>query len=298
MRHETEQTKQPFGIQDIKHVGVVGAGQMGLGIAQVLALSGRAITLVDQNSEALRRALASIERSLLKMAEKGKITTPITGILGRIHTSTSLADLAKTQLVVEAVTEVESLKTQIFRTLDELLDPRAILASNTSSLPITRLAAATKRPGLVIGMHWMNPVPLMKLVEVIRGHATLEATYETTCQLAQSCDKVTVDSQDYPGFIVNRILMPMINEAFFALMEGVASAQDIDCGMKLGTNQPMGPLALADFIGLDTCLSILRVMHEGLGDSKYRPCPLLRKYVEAGHLGKKTGQGVFSYGDA
>ncbi|MGA1296808.1 MAG: 3-hydroxyacyl-CoA dehydrogenase NAD-binding domain-containing protein [Burkholderiaceae bacterium] len=295
MTAATDQGRQPFSTEEIRHVGVVAAGQMGLGIAQVLAISGLEVTLVDQNPGALERALTGIERSLAKMAEKGKLQGSPANIRARIQTASALAQIAASELVIEAVTENESLKTEIFRALDDLLPARAIIASNTSSLPITRLASATKRPGLVIGMHWMNPVPLMKLVEIIRGHATLEATYETTRRVAEACDKVAVDSQDYPGFIVNRVLMPMINEAFFALMEGVASAADIDCGMKLGTNQPMGPLALADFIGLDTCLSILRVMHEGLGDSKYRPCPLLRKYVEAGHLGKKTGQGVFTY---
>lgn len=288
-------TRLPYSAQDIKHVGVVGAGQMGLGIAQVAATSGLEVTLVDQSKDVLDRALGTIDRSLGKLAEKGKLSAAPADIRARIRATTSLGDLSGSHCVVEAVSENEKLKIEIFRSLDGILMPRAIIASNTSSLPITRLASVTSRPELVIGMHWMNPVPIMTLVEIIRGHATSQETYETTRALAEACGKVTVDSQDYPGFIVNRILMPMINEAFYALMEGVASAADIDAGMKLGTNQPMGPLALADFIGLDTCLSILRVMHEGLGDSKYRPCPLLRKYVEAGHLGKKTGRGVFVY---
>jgi 3-hydroxybutyryl-CoA dehydrogenase len=280
---------------ELTQIGVVGAGQMGLGIAQVLGVSGRTVTVVEQRPEALDRAFAAMAGSLGKLAEKGKLQESPQAILGRIHKSTSLSDLADSSLVIEAVTESEPLKLEIFKSLDGILAPKAILASNTSSLPITRLAAATSRPQNVIGMHWMNPVPIMKLVEIIRGHATSDATYQTTRSLAESCDKMTVVSQDYPGFIVNRILMPMINEAFYTLMEGVATAVDIDTGMKLGTNQPMGPLALADFIGLDTCLSILNVMHEGLGDPKYRPCPLLRKYVEAGHVGKKCGQGVFRY---
>jgi 3-hydroxybutyryl-CoA dehydrogenase len=268
---------------------------MGLGIAQVLAIAGLEVTVVDQKADILDRAVANILRSLGKLAEKGRLTEPPQAILERIKTATDISALGGAQFAVEAVTENEAIKMAIFQKLDAILGPRAILASNTSSLPITRLAAATGRPDRVIGMHWMNPVPIMKLVEIIRGHSTSEETYQSTRALAERADKQTVDSQDYPGFIVNRILMPMINEAFFALMEGVASAADIDAGMKLGTNQPMGPLALADFIGLDTCLSILTVMHTGLGDPKYRPCPLLRKHVEAGHLGKKTGRGVFSY---
>lgn len=284
-----------YTFSEIKNIGVIGAGQMGLGIAQVLAQAGYGVTIVDQSPHILEKALGAIEKSLAKLSEKGKLTEDADMIRKRIGHATALTALGGTQFVIEAVTEKESLKLEIFKSLDGILDKRALLASNTSSLPITRLAAATSRPSNVIGMHWMNPVPIMKLVEIIRGHSTSEATYQVTQKIAEKAEKTTVQSQDYPGFIVNRILMPMINEAFYALMEGVASAEDIDTGMKLGTNQPMGPLALADFIGLDTCLSILKVMHDGLGDSKYRPCPLLRKYVEAGHLGRKTAKGVFDY---
>lgn len=276
-------------------VGIVGSGQMGAGIAQVLAQARRSCLLMDVNEEALRKARSSIEKSLAKLFEKGKIEEHPPQILSRLKMVTGLPDLAGCDLVVEAVNENEDLKKSIFRTLDDVLAPHAIIASNTSSLPITRLASSTRRPDRFIGMHFMNPVPVMALVEIIRGHATSDTTYEVTRRLAESTGKTTVCSQDYPGFIVNRILIPMINEAFFALMEGIAAPEDIDNGMKLGTNQPMGPLALADFIGLDTCYAIAKVLHEGLGESKYRPCPLLRKYVEAGHLGRKTGRGVYSY---
>ena len=280
---------------NIQKTGVVGAGQMGLGIAQVLAQAGFDVKMLDANPKALEKAMQSIESSLNKLKEKGKLEEEPGKVLQRIQACQSMTDLKDAQIVIEAVSEIEKLKIEIFQSLDQVLAPEAIIASNTSSLPITRLAAATKRPAQVIGMHWMNPVPLMKLVEIISGHATSANTLQVTKHLAERAGKVTVQSQDYPGFIVNRILMPMINEAFFTLMEGVATAEDIDNGMKLGTNQPMGPLALADFIGLDTCYSILKVLHDGLGDPKYRPCPLLRKYVEAGHLGKKSGQGVFLY---
>jgi 3-hydroxybutyryl-CoA dehydrogenase len=286
---------QPYSIAEIKTIGVIGAGQMGLGIAQVLAVAGYDVALIDLNTSILDHAFAAIDKSLAKLAEKGKLTEEPRTIFARLRPGSAISELQSAQFAIEAVTENEGLKLEIFRSADATMNPRGIIASNTSSLPITRLAAATKRPDRVIGMHWMNPVPLMKLVEVIRGHATAQATYEVTRALAEKSDKITIDAQDYPGFVVNRVLMPMINEAFFALMEGVASAADIDTGMKLGTNQPMGPLALADFIGLDTCLSILNVLHDGLGDPKYRPCPLLRKYVEAGHFGKKSGRGVFAY---
>ncbi len=282
-------------LESLGMVGVIGAGQMGSGIAQVLAQSGFQVTLVDQNAEILDKALKGIEISLGKLSEKGKIGEAPHSIRERIGKQTHLESLREARFVIEAVTENESLKTKIFRSLDEILPQEAIIASNTSSLPLTRLASATQRSDQVVGMHWMNPVPLMKLVEIIRGHSTSEETFQTTQALATKCGKTTVVSQDYPGFIVNRILMPMLNEAFFTLMEGVATAEDIDTGMKLGTNQPMGPLALADFIGLDTCLFILEVLHDGLGDPKYRPCPLLRKYVEAGHVGKKSGRGVYTY---
>ncbi len=282
-------------VEDIRQVGVVGAGQMGAGIAQVLAQAGVSVVLADVNPEGLKKALIGIDRSLGKLYEKGKLSEHPPAVLGRLKTTTSLADLGSSDLVIEAVNENEDLKGRISRELDALLPEHALLASNTSSLPITRLASATKRPDRFIGMHFMNPVPVMELVEIIRGHATSDATYEITKALAEKVGKKTVCSQDFPGFIVNRVLMPMINEAFFTLMEGIASPADIDAGMKLGTNQPMGPLTLADFIGLDTCLAIMKVLHEGLGDSKYRPCPLLRKYVDAGHLGRKTGRGVYAY---
>lgn len=289
MTMELTQTAQ------IESVGVVGAGQMGNGIAQVLAQSGFRVTLMDVSEASLKKALATIEKSLGKLFEKGKLPEHPPVIMGRIKTTTQLSDFKTCDFAIEAVSENEELKKSIFRQLDEILPSHAILASNTSSLPITRLASATKRAGQFIGMHFMNPVPVMQLVEIIRGHSTSENTYLLTKSLSEKAGKTTVCSQDYPGFIVNRILMPMINEAFYTLMEGIASPEDIDAGMKLGTNQPMGPLTLADFIGLDTCLAIMKVLHEGLGDSKYRPCPLLKKYVDAGDLGRKSGRGVYQY---
>ncbi|NBO38838.1 3-hydroxybutyryl-CoA dehydrogenase [bacterium] len=279
----------------IKCVGVVGAGQMGNGIAQVLAQAGFNVMLMDVSEASLKKAVATIDKSLGKLFEKGKLPEHPPMILGRIKTTTHLSDFSKCDFAIEAVSENEDLKKSIFKQLDEILPAHAILASNTSSLPITRLASSTQRAGQFIGMHFMNPVPVMQLVEVIRGHATSENTYQVTKGLSEKAGKVTICSQDYPGFIVNRILMPMINEAFYTLMEGIATAEDIDAGMKLGTNQPMGPLALADFIGLDTCLAIMKVLHDGLGDSKYRPCPLLKKYIDAGYLGRKTERGVYNY---
>ena len=282
-------------VEDIRKVGIVGAGQMGAGIAQVMAQAGLSVLLTDVNEAGLKKALLGMDKSLTKLFEKGRLEEHPPAVLGRLKTTTSLGDLASCDVVIEAINENEELKGRIFRELDGVLATHAILASNTSSLPITRLASVTKRPGQFIGMHFMNPVPVMELVEIIRGHSTTDSTYEVIRALAEKVGKKTVCSQDYPGFIVNRVLMPMINEAFFALMEGIASAEDIDAGMKLGTNQPMGPLQLADFIGLDTCLAIIKVLHDGLGDGKYRPCPLLRKYVEAGHLGRKSGRGVYAY---
>ena len=281
---------------DIKTVGVVGAGQMGAGIAQVAAVAGLDVVCTDISDDATARGRASIEKSLGRLVKKEKMSeSDAAAALGRITFGTELSAHESCDLVVEAVNENEDLKRRVFETLDKTCGAEAILASNTSSISITRLAAATSRPAQFIGMHFMNPVPIMKLVEVIRGIATSDATYATTRALAEKMGKTTTVSRDIPGFIANRILMPMINEAFFALMEGIGSAEDIDTTMKLGTNQPMGPLTLADFIGLDTCLAIMEVLHDGLGDSKYRPCPLLRQHVDAGWLGRKSGRGVFDY---
>ena len=274
--------------------GVVGSGQMGRGIARTAAQAGFQVTLSDLNRETAQGGKDTIARSLDRLVSKEKITQDQrTAILDRIHPIDVLGEHAGATIVIEAATENEALKTSIFQQLDAALPPETLLGTNTSSISITRLAGTTTRPGRVIGMHFMNPVPIMKLVEVIRGIATEDATCATTVSLAEAMGKTVVTSEDYPGFIVNRILMPMINEAAFVLMEGVASAKDIDTAMHLGTNQPMGPLA--DFIGLDTCLSIMEVLHEGLGDSKYRPCPLLRQRVDAGWLGRKTGRGFHSY---
>jgi 3-hydroxybutyryl-CoA dehydrogenase len=282
---------------DIENIAVIGAGQMGHGIAQVAAISGLDVVMADIDQGALDDGVAEIEKSLNKFVKKERLSADDRDqALDRLSTTTSTEDAAAgADLIVEAVTENEELKLDIFRTLDEAAPEHAILASNTSSISITRIAAATSRPDKVIGMHFMNPVPIMKLVEIINGLATSDETYEKVDAVAEAMGKTTVLAEDYPGFIVNRILMPMINEAVYALMEGVGSAEDIDTAMKLGTNQPMGPLQLADFIGLDTCLAIMEVLHENLGDTKYRPCPLLKKYVDADWLGRKSGRGFYEY---
>ena len=280
----------------INKVAVLGAGQMGSGIAHVLAQQKYNVVLFDIADIQLQNALSGIGKNLERQAKKGLLDSgDIPSIVGRIRTTMTMEDLADCDLSIEAVSEKESLKLDIFKNLDKIVKPEAILASNTSSIPITRIAAVTKRPDKVIGLHFMNPVPVMKLVEVIRGLATSEKTFEAIGSLVETLGKEMAVSADYPGFIVNRILIPMINEAAFALFEGVASAEDIDKGMKLGTNQPMGPLTLADYIGLDTCLAIMEVLYDGFKDSKYRPCPLLVKMVEAGRLGRKSGQGFYSY---
>ena len=280
----------------IKKVAVVGGGTMGNGIAQVFASSGFDVALVDARPEFVERALATIGKNVDRVAKKqGWDPARTKDVLGRIFGGTTLDAARDCQLVVEAVTEDFALKKQIFTALDATAPANAILASNTSSISITEIAAVTKRPAQVIGMHFMNPVPVMSLVEIIRGLATSDATYAVTAELSQRLGKTPVEVNDYPGFVSNRILMPMINEACYALMEGVATKEAIDTVMKLGMNHPMGPLQLADLIGLDTCLNIMNVLHAGLGDSKYRPCPLLRKMVAAGWLGRKSGRGFYEY---
>ncbi|HEX3703944.1 MAG TPA: 3-hydroxybutyryl-CoA dehydrogenase [Vicinamibacterales bacterium] len=283
-------------MMDIKRVGVIGAGTMGNGIAQVFAQSGFAVTLVDVVAPMLDRARASIDKSLAKFVEKGKLAAgDRDAALARLTMTSSLEELAGSDYVVEAIVENVDAKRTLFASLDAITRPETILSSNTSSISITVLGAATTRPDKVLGMHFMNPVPLMTLVELIRGQATSAASLQTATELCATLGKTGVEAADYPGFIANRILMPMLNEAFFAVMEGVGTPEAIDAVMKGGMNHPMGPLTLADFIGLDVCLAILNVLHDGLGDPKYRPCPLLRRMVAAGHFGRKSGRGFYAY---
>ena len=281
---------------EIRTVGVIGAGQMGNGIAHVFALAGFDVLLNDISGESLEKALAAIDRNLGRQVAKGRIDeAEKTAALGRIAPSTDVAALAPCDLVIESATENEAVKCKIFEGVIAHLSPEALLATNTSSISITRLASATDRPEKFMGLHFMNPVPLMPLVELIRGIATDDATFQTLRGVAETLGKTTATAEDFPAFIVNRILLPMINEAIYTLYEGVGNVEAIDTAMKLGANHPMGPLQLADFIGLDTCLSIMNVLHEGLADTKYRPCPLLVKYVEAGWLGRKAGRGFYDY---
>ena len=281
---------------EIKTFGVIGAGQMGGGIAQVAAASGLHVILNDIKEEFVDKGYDQITSNLRRLVEKGRLEgSEHESICSRVTRSVDLADMAKADFVVEAASENEQVKFKLFETLDTVCAGHVILASNTSSIPIGRIASRTRRPGKVIGMHFMNPVPVMKLVEIIRGLATSDETYEITKKLAESFGKTVAAANDFPGFIANRILLPMINEAIFCLYHGVGDREAIDTVMKLGMNHPMGPLALADLIGLDTCLAIMNTLHQGLGDPKYRPCPLLRQYVEAGWLGRKTGRGFYTY---
>ena len=280
----------------LQRIGVIGAGQMGAGIAQVAAQAGIAVVMHDITPELCKRGVDSIARNLDRMVERGRFKPEERDrVMRRVETSTRLEDLAGLGFVIEAVIENEDAKIALLQKLDKICPPETIFASNTSSISITKMGARTSRAGRVIGMHFMNPVPAMKLVEIIRGLATSDATFQQTRALAEQLGKTTMTAQDFPGFIVNRVLLPMINEAIYTLYEGVGGVTDIDIAMKLGTNQPMGPLELADLIGLDTCLAIMEVMHRVLGDDKYRACPLLKKYVDAGYLGRKSGRGFYVY---
>jgi len=281
---------------DINRVGIVGAGQMGNGIAHVFALAGYDVLMNDLNQDSLNAAMSLIESNLVRQASRGKISDEdMANALARINTTLTLSDIGKTDLIIEAATERETVKVAIFEDLLPHLLPHTILTSNTSSISITRLASRTDRPEKFMGFHFMNPVPIMQLVELIRGIATDEPTYKACLQVVERLGKTAASAEDFPGFIVNRILMPMINEAVYTLYEGVGSVKSIDESLRLGANHPMGPLALADFIGLDTCLAIMNVLHDGLADTKYRPCPLLTKYVEAGWLGQKSKRGFYDY---
>ena len=284
-------------VESVKSVSIIGAGQMGAGIAQVLAFHGYEAKLYDAKPEAVEKALAGIDRRLNRAIEKEQITEQQkSDTLSKLSAANTLEELSDSDIVIEAIIENEEIKKDLLSKLDQICKPDTILASNTSSISITKLAAATNRPEKVVGMHFMNPVPVMELVELIRGLQTSDESYECINELSKRISKTPVTAlRDYPGFIVNRILIPMLNEACYVLMEGIASVEDIDTAMKLGTNQPMGPLTLADFVGLDTCLYIAQIFHRELGEDKYRPCPLLVKYVEAGWLGKKTGRGFYTY---